>query len=231
MAHFSSSLFAQVVYKNEALIKFWAEQTQEITERNKEGKRPIDVGAVYMGYRLNTAKTGAAARGILYAKGAYILHMLRMLMWDPQSGDSRFNGMLQDFVKSYYNREASTEDFKQVVEKHMIPAIDMDGNGRLDWFFNQWVYGTSLPEYHLDARVENAEKGQFNLLFKISQNNVDDSFKMRVPIYADLGGKTIRLASIAVRGNGVTKEFSLLLPKKPEQIRLCAMKDVLCTFK
>ncbi len=143
----------------------------------------------------------------------------------------RFTGMLQDFVKSYYNREASTEDFKQVVERHIIPAIDLDGNGWLDWFFNQWVFGTSLPEYHLDSRVESAEKGQFNLLFKISQNNVDDSFKMRVPIYADLGGKTVRLASIAVRGNGVTKEFSLLLPKKPEQIHLCAMKDVLCTIK
>jgi hypothetical protein len=40
-----------------------------------------------------------------------------------------------------------------------------------------------------------------------------------------------RATSIGVRGNGVMKEFSLLLPKKPEQIRLCAMKDVLCTIK
>jgi len=72
------------------------------------------------GYRLNSAKTGGAARFLIYPKGAYILHMLRMLMYDSRdkSGDpdARFKAMMQDFVKTYFNQDASTDDFKRAVE-------------------------------------------------------------------------------------------------------------------
>jgi aminopeptidase N len=231
MAHFSSSLFAQMFYNNEALIKFFAEQRQIMTEKNVEGKRPIDVGAVIMGYRLDTARTGHVAQGIIYSKGAFILHMLRMMMWERQAGDTRFSTMLQDFVKTHFNSEASTEDFKHIVEKHITPAMDLDGNGKMDWFFNQWVYGTSQPEYHLEYRMEPGENGQTKVLAKITQSGVDDSFKMLIPIYADYSGKTIKLGTIAIRGSSTTQELPILLPKKPDSIKLNAFEDVLCTLR
>ena len=43
-----------------------------------------------------------------------------------------------------------TEDFKAVVEKHMTSGMDLDGNHKLDWFFNEYVYGTQLPNYKFD---------------------------------------------------------------------------------
>jgi hypothetical protein len=29
--------------------------------------------------------------------------------------------------------------------------MDLDGNQKMDWFFNQYVYGTDLPTYHFEG--------------------------------------------------------------------------------
>ena len=58
---------------------------------------------------------------LIYPKGGYILHMIRMMMWDRRTGDQQFKTMMQDFVKTYSGRDATTEDFQAMVEKHMTP--------------------------------------------------------------------------------------------------------------
>lgn len=228
-SEFSASVFAQLVYKNDKFVDFWKEQRQFILEKNQFGKRPSDVGGVYMGYRLDNAKTGYVTRATIYPKGAFILHMLRMLMWDSKTGDARFSAMMKDFVKTYYNQNVSTQDFWHVVEKHMTKEMDLDGNGKMSWFFAQWVYGTSIPDYKLEYRVDPADGGQFKLIGKLTQSNVEESFKMRVPIYIDYDGKLARLGSSVIYGNSTTPEFSVVLPKKPRKVILCALEDVLCT--
>lgn len=227
-ADFSAAMFAQVVYKNDLFVKFWKEQREYITAKNPQGKRPGDVGSVYMGYRLNTPKTGNVARSMLYPKGGFILHMLRMLMWDPKTGDQRFSAMMKDFVKSHYNNNVSTQDLQEVVEKHMTKDMDLDGDGKMNWFFAQWVYGTNIPEYKLEYEFVPADGGKVKLVGKVTQSRVDNSFKMRVPIYLDFDGKITRLGSIAVFGNSTTEPFEVVLPKKPKKAFLCYYEDVLC---
>ena len=57
------------------------------------GFRPIDVGPVTMGFRLSTEKTGwDIYQNLVYPKGAYILHMIRMMMWSPKDGDAALQG-------------------------------------------------------------------------------------------------------------------------------------------
>jgi len=227
-AHFSAAMFAQVVYKNDLFVKFWKEQREAITNKNQLGKRPSDIGSVYMGYRLNTPKTGPVAQSMIYPKGGFILHMLRMMMWDPKTGDQRFSAMMKDFVKTHYNSNVSTQDFQRAVEKHITKDMDLDENGKMNWFFGQWVYGTSIPEYKLDYEIVPADGGKFKLIGKITQSRVDDSFKMRVPIYLDFDGKITRLGSVTVFGNSTTEQFEVMLPKKPKKAFLCYYEDVLC---
>jgi hypothetical protein len=228
-AEFSASIFAQAIYKNEKFIDFWKEERELIMNKNREGKRPCDVGSVYMGYRLDSPKTGSITRAMIYPKGAFILHMIRMLMWDRTTGDQRFKAMMRDFVKTHYNSNVSTFDFQKAVEKHMTKEMDLDGNGKMFWFFNQWVYGSTIPDYKLDYKLEPADGGKSLLKFKITQSNVDKDFKMRVPIYADFDGKLIKLGSVAVFGNQTTEEVSLTLPQKPKRVAICSFEDVLCT--
>ncbi|MFN8007289.1 MAG: M1 family aminopeptidase [Terriglobia bacterium] len=230
-ADFSASLFAQAVYKDDTFLKFWRDERQLILQKNASGMRPADIGSVIMGYRLDTALTENATRSLIYPKGAFILHMLRMMMWDSQSGDARFMTMMKDFVKTYYNSNVSTEDFFQTVSKHMTKEMDLAGDHKMDWFVREWVYGNQIPEYRLEYTIDTSNPSQIKLTGKITQSNVDSSFRMRVPMYLDLDGKLVRLGSTALLGNTTTPEFSIPLPRKPKRALLCAYEDILCTIK
>ena len=73
---------------------------------------------------------------MVYKKGAWVVHMLRILMLDLKTmNEDRFTETMQDFYRSYQGQRASTDDFRRVVERHA--GTDMG------WFFDQWVYGTA----------------------------------------------------------------------------------------
>jgi len=230
----SASLFLQYVYSQKNLDdyhKFWADERKLLTDKNSEGNRPIDVGSVTMGYRLNNAKTGVDIyRRLLYPKGAYILQMVRFMMaqrnGDP---DTRFKAMMHDFTKTYANRQASTEDFKTMVEKYMTPEMDIDRNHTMDWFFNEYVYGTEYPSYRFEHSFTSDANGDTMLNFKITQSGVSKDFAMLVPIYLDMGNRVIRLGAATLTGdNSVESHVSLKgLKEKPKRAVAAYYDDVL----
>jgi Peptidase family M1 domain len=146
-ADMSASLYISMIEKNpKRFIEFWNDERELLLERNAQGFRAIDVGPLTMGYRANNSRTGYdITRRLIYPKGAYILHMVRMMMWNGKTGDQSFIATMHDFVQTYSGHAATTEDFKAMIEKHMTPDMDLDGNHRLDWFFNEYVYGTAIP--------------------------------------------------------------------------------------
>jgi len=187
---------------------------------------------VTMGFRLASAKTGwNVYQSLVYPKGAYILHMIRMMMWSPKDGDARFIETMHDFVKTYWLKAATTEDFKAIVEKHMSPQMDLDGNHKMDWYFNEYVYGTQLPVYHFEAQATDSGNNA-SLHFKLTQSGVPEGFKMRVPIYMELTNGTItRLGSANIIGaTAIDQTFQI--PKPPASIKRILINynyDVLST--
>ena len=184
----SASIYLQLIEKNpKKFIEFWNDERTLLLERNKEGFRAIDAGPVTMGYRMSNDRTGFdLTRRLIYPKGAYILHMIRMMMWDRQTGDQNFKNLMQDFAKTYSGQSATTEDFKAMVEKHMTQEMQAFSNGNMDWFFNEFVYGTALPTYKVDySNVEKTADGSSVLSFKVSQSGVDQNFRMLVPMYLE----------------------------------------------
>jgi aminopeptidase N len=151
------------------------------------------------------------------------------MMYDHKGGgDARFREMMGDFVKTNYNKDASTEDFKQMVEKHMTPQMDLEKNGRMDWFFNQWVYGTDIPAYRVDYQF-GSDGGKPTLTAHITQSGVADNFRMSVPIYADFGKGWTRLGAAVIKGNSSVDLTNVPLPQQPKRLTLCALDDVLAT--
>ena len=224
-AQFSTSLYVQQVHGFDKFVDFWKDERELIITARPQtlGRKPYTVGPVTQGYRLNSGKTGNIARFMIYPKGGYILHMLRMIMFDPkQGGDKRFMAMMQDFTKTHFNKDVSTEDFKRAVERHMIDEMNLDGNGRMDWFFNQWVYGTELPSYRLEYRMDG---DVFN--GSITQSGVSDGFKMRVPLYLDFGKGWVRLGAANISGNKTIEIKNVKLPAAPKRVAVGALQDVL----
>jgi hypothetical protein len=202
---FSAALYLQMVYSKEPnrFLDFWKDERELLTERNKEGYRAIDAGPLTLGYRLSNTRTGFdITRRLIYPKGAYVLHMVRMMMWDRKKGDQLFRDTMQDLVKTYANKAVTTENFKAMIEKHMTPEMDLEGNHRMDWFFNEYVYGTALPGYKLDYSFDKDPSGDVLFSFKVTQSGVNDDFRMLVPIYLELAdGRTVNLGRARLSGN------------------------------
>ena len=229
----SASIFLQLTRnKPDDFRDFWKEQRRSLTEKNAEGFRPIDVGPVTMGFRLSTQRAGwSVYRNLVYPKGAYILHMIRMMMSSPQDGDTQFNAMMKDFVTTYRLQAASTEDFKAIVEKHMTRQMDLERNQKMDWFFREYVYGIDLPHYHFESQLTPAGDGQ-SLHFKLTQSNVGDNFRNLVPVYIELSdGRVFHILEVSAGGNS-TVEKTVAMPKTPSPIKRVLINyfyDVLCT--
>jgi aminopeptidase N len=229
-ADFSAGLFLQYTEKNpDKYLKYWEHQSEAILQKNQWGRRSNDAGPIWMGLRLNTFKTPGAYNRLVYPKGGYILHMLRAIMYDRKTGDDQFIEMMHDFVKSHYNQNASSESFKRVVERHMTPGMDLDGNKRMDWFFNEWVYGTEVPAYKLQYSFAPEPDGKVMLKLTVTQSGVSDKFKMLVPVYLDFDGKWVRLGEATLIGNSTTPEFKVKLPQKPKRVALNVFHDILAT--
>jgi aminopeptidase N len=226
-AEFSASLYVQNIRGYEKFIDFWEDQRREIIQSSPRtrDRKPYTVGPVTQGYRLNNAKTGNVARALIYPKGAYILHMIRMMMFDPRNGgDAKFQAMMKDFVQTHFNQPVSTEDLQKIVEKHITPEMDIDKNKTMQWFFDQWVYGTEVPAYKFEYKLADGV-----LSGKITQSGVSERFAMLVPVYLDFGKGWAKLGTATLVGNSSIELGNIKLPKEVKRATICAMNDVLAT--
>lgn len=226
-AEFSTSLYIQIALHDERkYLDFWNEQRDRIilARPATHDLKPYTVGPVTQGFRLSSGKTRAAYQFLVYPKGAYILHMLRQMMKNTGglAGDRNFMAMMQDFIQSHYNQDVSTEDLKRIVEKHMTREMDLQGNHKMDWFFNEWVYGTELPSYQFDYQINGGV-----LTGKITQAGVSDKFMMPVPVYVDYGNGWVRLGTVGLAGNSTVDIGKVTIAKGAKRAAICAMADVL----
>jgi hypothetical protein len=227
-ATFSAGLFLQNTTKGDEYKKYWEQERTRLVDKNEWGLRAGEAIPLVMGLRLNTFHTARFYNSATYSKGGFVLHMLRSLMWDPQSHDDAFIDMMKDFVKTYYNRSPSTEDFEALVAKHMKPGMDLAGDHRMTWFFQQWVYGTSMPKYRFEYSIKDEPEGKVRLTGTLTQSNVTETFRMKVPVYADFDGTGyMRLGQVLVAGNQSSQPFSIILPKRPKKVVANQFNDIL----
>jgi len=108
-------------------------------------------------------------------------------------------------------------------------GVDLDNNEKMDWFFNEFVYGTQIPRYKIDYQLK--PSGQQNLLkLRVTQSEVSNSFKMPVPIYTELDNKNIsRLGVVRLTGNSY-EDITVPLSFRPRRLFLCAHEDVLANI-
>ena len=230
-ANFSASLFLMQTNKTmKEYDDFWKLLRQRLLEKNAMGMRPVDAGPVVMGTRVSNSRSGRDVyQNLIYTKGAYILHSIQLLYYTPQYGDKPFQLAMQDFVKSYRNQPATTEDFKAVLERNMPKWMDLDNNHKLDWFFNAYVYGTEVPKYTITSKF--TKKGdETEVHFKLTQAGVSPAFTMLVPIYMELEDKrTVVIGKMPIQGSTtIEKTISLgKLTVVPKQLVLNYYYDLL----
>ncbi len=101
-------------------------------------------------------------------KGLWLLHMLRMLMFDTDKmSESGFQRFMYELVLMTNQKTFTNGDFVKLAEKHY--------GGRLTEFFHQWLYGVGIPSYSVDYRIA-SENGQYLIDADVTIDKVDTSF-------------------------------------------------------
>lgn len=97
----------------------------------------------------------------------------------------------------------------------MNAQMDLGGNHKMDWFFNEYVYGTEYPTYKFAHTFTTNADGDLVLNFTLTQSDVGSDFVMPVPVYLDFGeGKFFRLGSARMKGSGSIEQH--VSPEGPE---------------
>ncbi|MFH1335866.1 MAG: M1 family aminopeptidase [Candidatus Zixiibacteriota bacterium] len=138
---------------------------------------------------------------IVYDKGAQVLHMLRRIV-----GDSTSFRIFRDFYSDprYANGVAETEDFQGICEA----ASGMD----LDYFFQEWIYGTYYPKYRYSFMTEPAGGGSAtDVYIHIDQTQTTNPTHFTMPV--DLRVTSSSKDTIAVAFNDPRhKDFKVRVP-------------------
>lgn len=202
-----------------------------LAKEPETGKTVEQSGPLDFGDRVDSSKSPDAYRIIIYEKGAWVMHMLRMMLRDPRrkDPDARFEELLKNTLEDRRFQTLSTAQFEDEVQRLMTPSMDLENSRSMDWFFDQWVRETGIPEYNLTFSVHS---GKTHLLIEgsLEQHEVPDIFTERVPVYAVAApGKPIFLGSVVTTGSATSFRFpARFRPSKliidPEHTILCRTK-------
>ncbi|MGH9702312.1 MAG: M1 family aminopeptidase, partial [Candidatus Acidiferrales bacterium] len=173
MANYLALLYADSRHPQEHVLARSLEQYRAaLLEKEPSAREPVeDAGPLSLGFRLSSSKSPDAYDKIIYGKGTWVIHMLRMMLMETDStressgkhspaakdstskeADSRFIELLHAVLTKYRFQSLSTADFQHVIEQSMPPEMDVDGTKSLDWFFDEWVRGTGIPRYSVSYR-------------------------------------------------------------------------------
>ena len=152
--------------------------------------RESDQGPVYLGYRLGHIKSDSRVfRALVYNKGAAVLHMLRRLVGD----DAFFRGVRHFYSASRF-RKVGTDDLRN--------AFEIEAGRPLDRFFDQWIYGSTLPRLKVQYRVEGAE-----LVVHVDQ--IGEVFEVPVTLTLQYAGGKKTDVVVAVRDQSTDQRIPL----------------------
>ncbi|HEY8056503.1 MAG TPA: hypothetical protein VIE13_11400, partial [Terriglobales bacterium] len=139
------------------------------------GRGPISLGPDRLG-------PGDAAL-LPEIKGAYAMYMLRGLMFDASAPDpdAAFTALLRDFAQRHAGEAVTTREFEAAAERHMTPAMDLDRNHSLAWFFAPLLASTSVPVLRFHADSQSAtQAGATHLSFTVDN---PDGWRGLLPVY------------------------------------------------
>jgi hypothetical protein len=229
LANYSALMYLQTRRSGEQEVRLILERAkQDLLQKDNE-LAAEQAGPPVLGYRLLSSRSPSGVDAIMYKKATWIMHMLRQLMRDPRSGsDAAFFSFLRAVRNECQDKPLTTELFRQIAEKYVVRAANIDHLASLEWFFDQWVYATGIPELRAKTSVE-TRAGKLQLSGTISLDGVDENFSLPVPIYAQtLRGQSLVGIAMAV---GRETSFSFPLAVRPAKVLVDPQATLLAVVK
>jgi Peptidase family M1 domain len=233
IAEYLALSFAESQKPADHVLDTWLDRYRKrlITKSEEEDRPPIEVGPIIAGTRLNSSRSPGAYNVVIYAKGTWVIHMLREMLRQPnvprgKDPDARFTALLRTLVTKYAQQALTTADLQQEVEKVMTKNMDLEGGRSMEWFFAQYVRGTNIPHYKVQFTSKRTEKG-FQIRGKLLQSGVPESFIAPVPLYAATNlGRSVYLGTVTATGKETS--FSFTSTTEPHKLLIDPHRTLLC---
>jgi aminopeptidase N len=138
----------------------------------------------------------------VYQKGGWVLHMLRGVV-----GTEAFWSGIRDYYQRYRDRNASTDDFRQVMERAAgVP---------LSWFFDQWLRRPGMPVLRGNWRYDATAR---QVRIELQQVQGGEPFRLPLEIaLRDAAGQS-RVERLEL--TAMTGQFTLAADAEPAAVAL-----------
>jgi hypothetical protein len=138
------------------------------------------VAPVSLGFRVGHVKSDPRAfRGVIYDKGAYVLHMLRGIV-----GDDAFQRGLAALQEQHRYAKAGTDDLREALEA---------ASGRdLSAYFREWVFSTSLPRLRFTHKTTSYGTEQRTEI-SVRAENLPGPVPLEITVVHKAGRKVVRV--------------------------------------
>jgi len=172
-----------------------------------------DAGPVTLGTRLTSSKFPDGYENVLYGRGTWLCHMLRSMLRlaGGKNDDALFFAALKNALAMAPNGKISTRDLQHAFEQVLPPALFYEGQKSLDWFFDSWINGASIPQFSLESLRIAPGTGKVRVTGVIRQSFAAKDMVTAVPVYTvDNGGNQHFLAFVFA--DEPKTEFQLTAP-------------------
>jgi len=150
---------------------------------------------------------------IVYQKGGWTLHMLR-----GQLGDAEFWAGIREYYRRYRDGNASTQDFRQVME-------EMSGSG-LDWFFQQWLHRAGSPALEGGWKYRAASK---TIAIDLAQSQAGEAFRLPLEVAVTAPRAETQIEKIAMTAK--RQKFEIAAEREPTSVELDPNTWILADIK
>jgi len=150
---------------------------------------------------------------VTYSKGGRILNMLRNYI-----GDSAFFKSLNLYL--------TTNKFKNAEAQQLRLAFEEVTGQDLNWYWNQWYYGSGHPKLNIDYVYDDATKKVQVVINQTQEGNKIFKLPLAIDIYHGANKERHK-----VWINNKTDTFTFSYTSKPDLVNVDADKIILCEKK
>ncbi|MGH1362960.1 MAG: M1 family aminopeptidase [Calditrichia bacterium] len=202
------------------IVKAWREKI--VNNRSFFFGEGMQAAPIWLGPRVQNSETKGDYTLIIYKKGAWVLHMLSsMFMALETASEQRFTDIVRGFFQENIGKRVSTEDFQHWVEAQT--------GEELDWFFEQWVYGTEIPEYRVASKISETSDGQWLVELQVERCDVSAQFQMPMLVGIEYAKEQIEMKRINIREQ--MNQFSYIVSEKPKKVLFNHRESVLAKIE
>ena len=141
---------------------------------------------------------------LLYNKGPYVLHMLRV-----QLDDEMYAKVMRSVQETYKNQNISTE--------MLLREVNRVTGSNYTYFFDQWFWDVGIPKFRYSWRSEKQPDGKFLITVHVGQEDKNHLKRVLMPIHIHFKDKTIPQYKPVVEQE---QDIKIMSPAEPKDVTL-----------